>query len=359
MVYETSRSKWMIYSFLVLLILVCNYTLYHQTLFYPLDEKLVIASLIDFILVIPILTYFIIIRKRYSLKVIGLPLLGGYAAAYLIIPDDLLQSFSQLSWIILAIEGLFISVEVLLLYKVVMKLPKLKKEFTRITGLGVYFPESINQTLESVIKNNTLRNIWTTELSIYYFSLFSYRKKVGSQIIEHTFSYHKNTSAIALNIMLIHAIVIETLGLHYFLHQVNPVVSYILLLLNVYSVFLFLAEIQAIRLCPIQIIDKELLIQIGMMKRIKVPISNIVKFEHYNGPDTFSKAEEKHIFNARVNDLIQEKPMFDIHLKTPIYANLLYGFTKEINRIVLTVDDPNRFYQTLTEYIERDRTDSL
>jgi hypothetical protein len=89
MVYEISKSKWSIYVVLLLLILGANYTLYHIPVFYPLNDKIVVASLIDFILVIPLLTYFLIIRKKFSLITIGIPLLAGYAAANYIVPQDL------------------------------------------------------------------------------------------------------------------------------------------------------------------------------------------------------------------------------------------------------------------------------
>jgi hypothetical protein len=106
--------------------------------------------------------------------------------------------------------------------------------------------------------------------------------------------------------MHIHAIVIETIGVHYLLHKINPIISYITLLLNVYTVLLFIAEIQSIQLTPIQIRNEELVIQIGIMKRINIPLENISKLEYYNGPEKFSNKELEHIFDARVNDLYRK-----------------------------------------------------
>ena len=47
--------------------------------------------------------------------------------------------------------------------------------------------------------------------------------------------------------MIIHATLIESIGFHYLFHQWNPVVAWVLLILNVYAMFYFLAEIQAMR----------------------------------------------------------------------------------------------------------------
>jgi membrane protein YdbS with pleckstrin-like domain len=355
-IYETSKLKWAIYLAIIVLIVGANFSIYNTTYFEPFDEKIVIASLIDFILVIPILTYFLIIRKNYSLKVIGIPILAGYAATYYIIPQEYLQSFNKLTWVIIAIEGLIFAFELFLLYKMLRHLPQLIKDFKNRSKKGYYFIENMNECLKSIFPSSALSKIWATESSIYYYALFCFRKKRNTHPENIQFSYHKKTSVIALNIMLIHAVVIETVGVHYLLHTINPIISYITLILNIYTVLLFIAEIQANRLTPIQIRKNELVIQIGIMKRINISLENISKLDHYKGPEKFSNQEMKHIFDARVNDFIQEKPMFDIYLKETSTANLLYGFTKKVDRVVLTVDEPERFYQTLSQYLQDNKT---
>ncbi|WP_442594023.1 hypothetical protein [Neobacillus sp. D3-1R] len=356
MVYQTGKTKWGIFSTLILLIFTANYTIYHQPIFFPLDNKIVIASLIDFIIVIPVMTYLFIIRKRYSLKMIGIPVLGGYGAAKLIIPDELLSSYSQVTWFIIAGELIIVLMEIYLLYKIVTKFPKLVKEFKERRENGIYFPENISIVIEHIMPHSLTKRIMSTEAAIYYYALFSYRKKLKYSTT-NTFTYHLKTSSIALNIMLIHAIAIETIGLHYLLHQMNPILSYILLILNVYTVLLFLAEIQAIRLSPIQLNSEKLNLQIGLMKRITVPINQIANISYYSGPDPLSKTELKHTFDARINDFITEKPTFEVTLKEPLTANLLYGFTKKVDRIVLTVDEPERFYQALKNVLNEKKMD--
>jgi hypothetical protein len=351
-VYETKKIKWAIYLALIGLIVGANFSIYNTSFFDTFDEKIVIASLIDFILVIPILTYFLIIRKNYSLKAIGIPILAGYAATYYIIPQEYLHSFNKLTWVIIAIEGIIFTLELFLLYKMLRSLPQLIKDFNNRSNKGYYFIENMNECLKSIFPSSALSKIWATESSIYYYALFCFRKKRYIHPENIQFSYHKKTSVIALNIMLIHAVVIETIGVHYLLHTINPIISYITLILNIYTVLLFIAEIQATRLSPIQIRKKELVIQIGIMKRVNIPLENISKLEYYNGPEKFSNEELKHIFDARVNDFIQEKPMFDIYLKETTTANSLYGFTKKVDRVVLSVDEPERFYQTLNQHLQ-------
>jgi len=183
--------------------------------------------------------------------------------------------------------------------------------------------------------------LFVTELSILYYSLFSWGKK--PQIGSNTFTYHKKTSNLALNIMLIHAIALESLGFHFFLHAWSPIISYIIIFLNVYGILFLLAEIQAIRLSPIVFLDEKLHIQIGLTKRMVIPMDMVESF----GPLRQPSANIKTIFDGTLNDFVKEQPNVEIILKEPLEARLLYGFTKSVTKIHLRVDEPNEFNKIL------------
>ena len=72
--------------------------------------------------------------------------------------------------------------------------------------------------------------------------------------------------------MLIHAIAVESIGLHYLLHQWNVVIAFVLLLLNIYSILYFLAEIHATRLTPYLLTEDTLLLQTGFSKSMLLPL---------------------------------------------------------------------------------------
>ena len=67
-----------------------------------------LGSLFDFIITIPLIVYFFIIRKRYSIKYLLIVAIAGYGLASLIIPKDLLSSYSFVKYILFACEGVFI-----------------------------------------------------------------------------------------------------------------------------------------------------------------------------------------------------------------------------------------------------------
>jgi hypothetical protein len=178
------------------------------------------------------------------------------------------------------------------------------------------------------------------------YALFSWKKKTS---IKHgdSFTYHQKTSVNAVYIMLIHAIAIESIGLHYWLHSWNAIAAYILLIANIYGVLYFLAEINATRLTPFVLTDSHLLLQSGFSKSMYLPLENVKEIMYYDGPEKFSRQEMNDLFDARVPDLIQEKPMLEILLKDPQVYELMYGLKRKASRIVLNVDEPERFYREM------------
>ncbi|KON88443.1 hypothetical protein AF332_17580 [Sporosarcina globispora] len=341
-----NRPKWLWFCILASLILFSNYTLYRTSLFGPVPAGAVVGSLLDLLVVVPLLTYILILRKRYSLKYLGIVILAGYGAAYLIIPSSHLSQFSFLPNLLLYSEMVFIGFELYIAYKVLTKLPTLLKEYRRLNGINSLFLFIVKRAAEKHLPNNRIGSVLVTEFAMFNYALFSWKKNTSINQGE-SFTYHRNTSVNAVYIMLIHAIAIESIGLHYWLHSWNALVAYIVLIVNIYGVLYFLAEINATRLTPFVITDSHLLLQTGFSKSMYLPLDNVKEIKYYHGPEKFSKQEKNTLFDARVPDLIREKPMFEILLKEPEAYELMYGLKRKAGRIVLNVDEPERFFQEI------------
>ncbi|HHT7190902.1 TPA: hypothetical protein ACTZ5N_004367, partial [Bacillus cereus] len=93
---------------LISLIMLSNYLLYALPIVPAAPKEVVLGSLLDCMFVIPVITYFCIIRKRYSLTYILPVIMAGYLFAKFIIPSDYLQTFSYVSYIIVAGEIAFV-----------------------------------------------------------------------------------------------------------------------------------------------------------------------------------------------------------------------------------------------------------
>lgn len=340
------KPKILLYVVLASLILATNFILYRTSMFGPVPEGTVIGSLLDLLIILPLLTYFMIIHKRYSLKYMGIVIFAGFAAAYFIIPQQHLSDYPFLPYLLIVSEGAFLLFELYIAYTVITRLPKLLKEYKTLASRNSFFLFNIRKAVETSLPDNTAARILVTEFSIFHYSLFSWKKKVQ---IDHgmAFTYHKKTSVNDVYIMVIHAIAIESVGLHYFLHSWNPIVSYILLILNIYGILFMLAELQATRLTPFLLTADHLLLQTGFSSSMHLPLSNIKEIKHYEGPEKFSRKEQKELFDARVPDLVQEKPMFEVLLHEPQNVHFIYGLKRKATRIVLNVDEPDVFYHEL------------
>ena len=133
-----------IFNFVIKLFIVCS----SDCTSYP--KEVVLGSLLDCMFVIPIITYFFIIRKRYSLTYIFPVVIAGYIFARFIIPSDYLQAFSYVSYIIVAGEIAFVCVELFLLYKIVRKLPNIIKNIKNIKVSILHFLMQLMLRLKSL-----------------------------------------------------------------------------------------------------------------------------------------------------------------------------------------------------------------
>lgn len=344
-----SRRRKGIWFGLISFILLSNYLLYALPIVPGAPKEVVLGSLLDCMFVIPVITYFFIIRKRYSLTYIIPVVIAGYIFARFIIPNDYFQAFSYVSYIIVAGEIAFVCLELFLLYKIVRMLPNIVKKYKEYKRECSSFSYAIDAAFENTMKNNKLVDVIVTECKLIYYAFLSWREKVPEG--EFVYTYHKKTGAIGVYIMIIHATLIESIGFHYLLHQWNPVLAWMLLILNVYAMFYFLAEIQAMRKNPIIITEEQIIIQIGLGKKIVIPFTRIDKIAFYKGE---SLKKEKQVLDATVMEFIKEPPTFEITLKEPVKAQLLYGFSKTVSRVHLNVDEERRFYDMVTEKLKHE-----
>ncbi|MGH0425207.1 MULTISPECIES: hypothetical protein [Bacillus] len=346
-----SRRRKGIWIGLVSFILLSNYLLYALPIVPAAPKEVVLGSLLDCMFVIPVITYFFIIRKRYSLTYIFPVVIAGYIFARFIIPSDYLQAFSNVSYIIVAGEIAFVGLELFLLYKIVKVLPETIKRYKEYRREYSSFSYAIDAAFDATMKRNKLVDIIVTECKLIYYAFLSWCTTVPEG--ESIYSYHKKTGAIGVYIMIIHATIIESIGFHYLLHQWNPVVAWILLILNVYAMFYFLAEIQAMRKNPIIVTEERVIIQIGLGKKIVIPFTQIDKIAFYKGKP-LKKEEEKEVLDATVMEFIKEPPTFEITLKEPVKAQLLYGFSKTVSRVHLNVDEERKFYDAVIEKLKHE-----
>ncbi|WP_243756098.1 hypothetical protein, partial [Bacillus thuringiensis] len=238
-----------------------------------------------------------------------------------------------------------------LLYKIVRKLPTIIKKYKEYKSEYSSFSYAIDAAFDATMKRNKLIDIIVTECKLIYYAFLSWREKVPEG--EYVYSYHKKTGAIGVYIMIIHATLIESIGFHYLLHQWNPVIAWILLILNVYAMIYFIAEIQAMRKNPLIVTEEQVIIQIGLGKKIVISFTQIDNIAFYKD-ELLTAKEGKQVLDATVMEFIKEPATFEITLKEPVKAQLLYGFSKTVSRVHLNVDEERKFYDAVKEKLKHE-----
>lgn len=210
------KPYWGWFISLISIILSTNFIVYRLPIDYKIPTSTALGTMMDLFLVIPLLTYLFILRRRYSLKYLGPVILAGYLLAQFIIPNDYLQSYSFISYFVLGSEIVFILVEAYIIIKIIKVCPKLKMKF-RQTNSEIYYQERLYDTVQAYFAKNRMVDMWISEITMFYYAFCTWRKK--SVLSETSFTYHREKSTIATNIMLIHGILLETVGLHFFIHS--------------------------------------------------------------------------------------------------------------------------------------------
>ena len=77
----------------------------------------------------------------------------------------------------------------------------------------------------------------------------------------------------------------------------------------------------------------------------------IDKIKFYKGEPL---KKEKEVLDATVLEFIKEPPTFEITLKEPVKAQLLYGFSKTVSRVHLNVDEERKFYDAVKEKLKHE-----
>ncbi|VXB53044.1 conserved membrane hypothetical protein [Bacillus sp. 349Y] len=331
---RTRMSKWAL--MLVPVILLCNILLYQSSVQLYLDihisKEVVFGSLLDLVVVLPALMY---AAFRLSKKQLAGIVVFGLVLARFILPEAYFAQYTILLYAGLAVEVIVVMGELALVFLLVKKIPDIKG-YMRESGNGPLFsllPAAIRN-----VKDHFIVRLITSEILTIYYGLMSWKRK--APVHRGVVTMHQTTSHTAMNLMLIHAIVLESVGLHWWLHDIQPVLSMVLLILNVYGVILFLAEIQIARLHPLEVRDGRIYIGQGLQKRIVFPIENI---EHM---DWGGKPSEDSLL-LMYKDFEEVEPQVVITLKEEAEATLFMGRKVMVREVAIRVDDPNRLKELL------------
>lgn len=334
----------MVWPFLLLLVLASNFSFYHSSLWVNLLPSkmngIVLASIFDLTIVAPVL--FLAWRRKLGWKNFLELMAGGLIIARFMIPMEYLAPFKALTWGGFVIEGAFLLLEVLLLVTLFKYLPEIIRTVKK-SPLPLLF--SFSHAVDERVKKHPFIKVICSEMLMFYYAFGSWKKKPKHQA--NTFTLYKNSSLIAFQVMMIHAIVIETLGIHWWLHDKSFILSLILLVINIYTVIFFLGDIQAVRLNPLQVEHDCLYVSLGLMKRMEIRYEDIE--EVIEDKEIVEQKRSNKAIDFVAGDFEKVYPNVILKLRCPVEATLLMGIKKQYEQVAIRVDDPRKFKEVLKQ----------
>lgn len=323
-------QKQHIWLTLLLIVFISNYALYNTglglSILPDVTAGVVLGSLIDLIVVIPLL--FMLYKRKFSIKQAILLAAAGSICARFIIPIHHLQPFIAVTWAGFVVEGAFIVMEVLFVVTLFYYMPKILAD-VRASALPDIF--SFPQAVEKHAPKYPIIQMLCADLLVLYYGFASWKRKEQIGI-----TLHKHSSYIAFQIMMIHAIVIETIGIHWWLHEKSMLLSILLLLINVYSIVFFIADMQAIRLNPIYATNDVLYVSLGLMKRATIRFAMIEKIEEE--PELLKAKLTKDTIDFIARDFGEAYPQLILKMKEPVEVTFMLGIKKHYRMVAIKAD---------------------
>jgi hypothetical protein len=155
------------------------------------------------------------------------------------------------------------------------------------------------------------------------------------------YSMHRNSGFMPLVGVLCALAVIETVGMHVVIMQWSSTAAIVATIVSVYGLLWLLGAIHAVRLSPLRFLGDDLIVERGFRARLAVPRHAIV---------------EATPVAAKVDgalDLAYFEPNLMIVFREPIAVHGLFGRTKTVDRITISVDRRDDFLAALNT--DRDR----
>lgn len=292
---KKNRSIYL-FAILALLILCSNYTVMVIQPFEPVTDTLILASLFDLTIVLPLFFYLFVVRNRLSLITLLPVVIGGFWFAYFIVPHHDLLIFDYLKYGIYGLEGLFIVIELFLAAMLLRKIPTLYQNYKQQKEINYFYPPTMRTAMNKTFGEKKLIDIIVYDFSIFYYGFFSWKQKWVDRNHIRSFTIHINSGYFGLFIMLVHAMVIEVIGVHFLIaHFWSPTAAWIFTALDLYALLWIIADYHAVRLSPIVIKDDKLYAQVGIRREIVVDL-NTIKSIHSTITGKKERTRENHSF---------------------------------------------------------------
>jgi hypothetical protein len=355
--------SWKALIIALVLIVLPNFLLFKVELIGAVTPLMTLGSVLDLAIILPLVFYFFVFKSKPSF-ILFIPM--SFAGLFLVnwlVPDYADDYLNKINKSVILIEGSLIIFELLLIFFILKRLPMLKHKVRDKQNNYYHFLRSFIEASKETFsfrfkKLNQYQNMLrflSTDLAVFYYVFFSWRKKKGEQIqAADRFTYHLNGEYLGIFIMLIHALTIEIIAVHLLVMQYSHLLAWIVTLFDLYALLFIIADYQAIRQSPIIMDNKAIHIQKGLRFHAVIPYE-MVDVIKKNERSESEIRKDKLAIDLTLNGLEKKTPQFEMILKEPILAYTIFGIKKKIKHLYITVDEPSTFSERAHYYVTRDQ----
>ena len=292
----------------------------------------------DLTLTLP-LAYVFFIRKTKISKLTAIPLfVFGVFFASLILPAERRNFLDLVKFLALpALELGVLAYVGLIVYKS-------RKTYQTLGQQSADVLENLRETLSREFPIKSAVNALTYEIAGFYYALIGWKARRGTGAFT---SYEKN-GVVAMLAVLGFLTAVETLVLHVLLAGWNGALAWILTFVSLYFLFQLVAHGKAVYLRPIEIADGKIFVRCGLFGDATIELRNIESIEIV----TQGLNGEKNA--VRLSPLGKlTPPNVRISLRENAVLNGIYGIRKPFKTIFLSLDEAEKFKQTVENNLER------
>ena len=292
------------------------------------------AITLDLLLLLP-LVHLILIRKTKISKLTVVPLfIIALFLGYKIIPDD------QHNWLDVFKNFVLPIVELGVLTLIIFKVRKMVKVYkSKSDHLDFY--QALKIATSEVLPER-ISNVFLAEISAIYYAFFRWENKA---LRSNEFSYHKNSGTQALLFALILIVGVELLALHFLLINSVPLLAWVLSAISFYSAIQLFAFGKSLMARPYYLNKDTLMLNYGILAEAEIKIDNIkavselkmgVEIDEYKTLSPLKKLDQYNVL---------------IEFNSSVELISIYGFKKQVDNLILFVDEKDEFISELINKI--------
>jgi hypothetical protein len=292
-------------------------------------DKIADGLLADFVITVPALYYFIIVRPlKISPRTILLILSICCVIAYLVLPQ-------QQRGYLLQIRKLTALAELLFIIYAVTKFTRIRKLY-KTQQLNFADPiYNLRAAMSTVFDDGLAIKVLAAELAMLRYGLLFWKKEKSSLKGSTSFSTHKEFGYVAIWCILLLAVTVEITAFHLLLMKWSNTAANIVTALSLYGAIFLVADLSAMVKRKVLLNGGQLILRTGLRWRIITSTDNVASIKKITG-DYLDEGYFK-------GGVIKNSGNILITFKQPVQVDKLYGAGNQFGAVVMNIDNFEAF----------------